>query len=260
MKKVMYTLPFDLRKFVVSGSPNDQSILQPLEIHGCIEPHILHLCKQVVAPHFTCIDIGANIGCISLALSHLVPSGKVYAFEPSSDNFQYLSINMTENGITNMIPLQIGVFDQTGKATFSNVAHGGGWAHMTHEITHGLEETISTVRLDDWVKDNGIPSVDFIKMDIEGAESRALDGMRDTITRFKPDMVMEFNVPACTGLFGEQPEALYAKLRSLYPNIYTIHCDRLEGPSYVLPVTSYEELFGRIHNGILIDVYCTYKG
>ena len=57
-------------------------------------------------------------------------------------------------------------------------------------VSQGGDLTVRATTIDDTVRDLGLQSVDFIKMDIEGAERRALRGGRDTLARFQPRMVV----------------------------------------------------------------------
>jgi FkbM family methyltransferase len=120
------------------------------------------------------------------------PTGCVWAFEPSPGNFQMLQYNLAQNGCTNVIAEQVAVSAKTEKVMLfhSNIHHGD---HRIYDP--GMDRydvlSIQAVALDDYFVAKR--SIDFIKMDIQGAEGLALAGMRKLI-QGSPDLVilMEF--------------------------------------------------------------------
>jgi hypothetical protein len=68
------------------------------------------------------------------------------------------------------------------------------------------------IRLDDYVADRKLERVDFIKMDVEGAEFFALQGAKEVLSRWRPTMLVEVNRQTCRGL-GYEPEKLWEFLR-----------------------------------------------
>lgn len=189
MKQVHFHLPFDQKSFVLYGSDSDQSVLYYMELeNGYYEAYVLKLLQRVVKPDFICLDIGANLGTISLAMSHLAPKGRVYAFEPSSVNYPYLVRTITDNGIRNIEPLQLGVYDRNVTLYFHEVSAGGGWSHIESRQTSPADPSniITCVTLDDWVQTKGLERIDLLKVDVEGSESEVLQGARQTIQRFNP--------------------------------------------------------------------------
>lgn len=256
MKKLDFHLPFDNKSFVLYGSESDQSVLYYLELeNGYYEAYVLKLLQRVVAPDFICLDIGANLGTISLALSYLAKKGKVYAFEPSTVNYNFLMRNIGENGIKNIEAIKLGVFDRNGAIQFHEVASGGGWSFIDANQVHSTDPAnqIICVRLDDWVQKNPLNRLDLIKVDVEGSELEVLHGAQETLQRFDPDLVIEFNLDSMMNNFGKDPHDLYALLQQLYRNIYLIRRD-----DQVVKVADYETLLEMIKpfHG---DLYCTNK-
>ena len=82
----------------------------------------------------------------------------------------------------------------------------------TARICSGSSVAMTT--LDFFVKDNGIPRVDFIKVDIEGYELRFLGGASETLRQFHPFLQIEINPDALAG-FGTTEEDLESRLRAL---------------------------------------------
>jgi FkbM family methyltransferase len=146
--------------------------------------------EQLVHPGMTVVDIGANIGYYALLLAQSVgPVGHVYAFEPDPPNLQLLRKNVAANGFQNIVtvvPLACGT--QSGVTSFSNSSFYG----QKNQKVAVIE--VKVVSLDDYFSFLGWPQVDLIKMDIEGAEKTALDGMQQLSQRNPQlNIILEFN-------------------------------------------------------------------
>ncbi|GED71101.1 hypothetical protein BRE01_48030 [Brevibacillus reuszeri] len=253
-KTVQFRLPFDQKSFLIHGSHSDQSVLHYVEMaDGLYEDYVIKLLKKVVQPDYVCLDIGANLGTISLALSYLASAGKVYAFEPSSVNYSFLTKTLEENHIQNVESVPLGVFDRNGTIEFCEVDRGGGWSFIASEATSAATNTITCTRLDDWVADNQLSRIDLIKIDVEGSEVQALAGAIQTLQHFDPDLVIEFNPDNLRGYFAKDPNELFVRIFSLYHHVYLIKRD----DSFV-KISTYQELLELIKpfHG---DLFCTNK-
>jgi len=132
------------------------------------------------------IDAGACFGDTALWFSKYIGNGRVYAFEPMEDNFKILKENIKVNSLEKVIiPVQKGVGETESKLKISGYA---GSASVAFGGTNG--KTIDITSIDKFVSDNKIEHVDFIKMDIEGAELSALKGAAETIKKFKPKLAI----------------------------------------------------------------------
>lgn len=144
------------------------------------EAAFMKILRQELKEGMTAIDIGANIGYATLIMAELVgPSGKVYAFDPNPDSFRVLVKNIQTNGYTDFVfPYQMGISNTNGVSKFyvSDKWNLSGMS-VTKHSKHAIEIPVTT--LDDFMKDKGYP--DFIKMDIEGHEVEALEGMYYTL-------------------------------------------------------------------------------
>ena len=130
-------------------------------------------------------DIGAYVGDTALWFSKAVGShGKVYAFEPEPRNFAKLKANLERNKVTNVIPLQLAVSETEGQM---QVASGAGSSVITQT---GTGTSVKVTTIDKFVEANKLPRVDFIKMDVEGYESKVLEGAHETIKTFKPSLAL----------------------------------------------------------------------
>lgn len=149
--------------------------------------------RQIVHPGDHVIDLGANIGFYTLTLARLVgPEGRVYAFEPSPENFALLSRNVQCNGFQAVTLVQKAVSNKNGKAQLFLCDTNAG----DHRIFEAREDrqavAIETVTLDDFFRDSS-EDLHLIKMDIQGAEGMALEGMQGLLSRSRRlSIMMEF--------------------------------------------------------------------
>lgn len=132
------------------------------------------------------IDAGANEGILTLIYSQKVSSsGKVFAFEPDKINIQTFKENLSlNNNTTNISLVEKGLWDKSGSIEFYEAGTVGSSVFYRNE--NSVKKNISSISIDDFVDSENINKLDFIKMDIEGAEIEVLKGARITIKSFKP--------------------------------------------------------------------------
>lgn len=154
-----------------------------LSIFGFYEPATTAVFEKEIHPGQVVLDIGANIGYFTLLAARQVgPQGHVFAFEPDEANFALLQQNLQLNGYTNVTTIRKAVSDSTGTATFY-VQNQNRLGQSLLDLGEGrLPITVETVRLDDYLAAHHPGPIHFIKMDIEGAEPLALQGMHATLT------------------------------------------------------------------------------
>jgi FkbM family methyltransferase len=139
---------------------------------GTYEPHVQRLFCEHVHPGDVVFDIGANVGFFTLLASKLVgATGHVYSFEPLPRNLFYLEQHIRLNDATNVTVRSIAIASTTGTARF-----GDGENASQARLSNAGEIQVQTASLDDLIASALVRRPDFIKMDIEGAESDALRG------------------------------------------------------------------------------------
>jgi FkbM family methyltransferase len=129
-------------------------------------------------PGDTIVDIGAGRGEDVLAFSQAVgPAGKVLAVEAHPLSFRLLKAFCEVNGLRNVIPVHAAVMDAPGSVTISDAEV---WEANT--VSHSATGTpVEAATIDDLCVKYAISKVDFLKMNIEGAEKFALPGMQATL-------------------------------------------------------------------------------
>lgn len=130
------------------------------------------------------VDVGAFYGVFTVYASKLVgEGGKVIVFEPDEANYNLLKKNVKLNGLKNVILFNKGLWDKNSFLKFKNKGPESCLAEFDRE--ENVTEKIEVARLDDIFKKLGIDRLNFIKMDIEGSEIKALDGMKKIMKKNK---------------------------------------------------------------------------
>lgn len=135
------------------------------------------------------IDAGGGWGDTALYFAHEVgPEGKVYTFEFTPENLEVFDRNIKLNSelADRITVLPRALWERSGEeCTYS--PHG-----PATSLNNGKEGSmrVTTLSIDDFVKEEKLPKVDLIKMDIEGAELDALRGAEETIRTFKPRLAI----------------------------------------------------------------------
>lgn len=130
------------------------------------------------------IDGGANVGDYSSIVIKLIPGCKIYAFEPVEATFQKLTENMKEN--SSVKPIMKGLFKLNCSLEinlFKADEHSSLYDIQGLPEKSDKKQTIELVRGDDFMAENKIDFIDFLKLDIEGAEYDALLGFENCIKK-----------------------------------------------------------------------------
>jgi FkbM family methyltransferase len=144
-----------------------------------------------IGPDDTVIDIGAHIGVFAVFAAHHTKRGKVVAVEPFEENFRLLSSNLELNGATNAIAINKAVSDRRGrKDLFLANANTGGHSLIKDFGRSSGDEcrscAVETLSFADLLDETKIQSVEFLKVDCEGAEYEILYACsKDTLAKVK---------------------------------------------------------------------------
>jgi len=147
------------------------------------------------------IDCGANTGVASLLFAKRAgKSGKVIAIEPEDNNYKALqkTAKLNEGKVAPIIPLKVAVYKENCQLELflSDATPGSHTISPYREERKSMgklredKEIVKAVKIDTLVEELGLERVDFIKMDIEGAEVDALLGAEETISQFKPKLAI----------------------------------------------------------------------
>jgi len=176
-----------------------------LSINQVYEPFMTEVVRKMIKPNNYVIDIGANIGYYTLLFSKLVgEGGKVYAFEPASIPYSILLKNIEINNLKNIVVEKMAVSDKKGTATLylaDNLGHSKiGKPDYNQKVKNNVE--VNSISLDEYFYTYK-GKIDFIKIDVEGAEYLVWKGMVNLIqqnrnikiiTEFTPNFLEEMGV------------------------------------------------------------------
>jgi FkbM family methyltransferase len=144
----------------------------------------------------TFFDIGANAGFFTLVAARLVgASGRCVAFEPSPENCASIREQIEANSLHHCSLVSEAIADFDGMATFSFAAPGSPMGHLGDKRSGEQQRAVKVTTLDRACARFGQP--DFIKMDIEGGEAKALQAATDTLRGIRPGWLIELHGPEC---------------------------------------------------------------
>lgn len=173
----------------------DDWIQQNLFFLNEYEPRELYFVKNTIKEGDVFVDIGANIGLYTLYASKLVgEKGKVIAFEPFADNFNHLRQNVSLNYHKNIVLENLAISQKKEKIPIAyhvKEANKGMVSSYLNEFSY--KAFVDSISLDLYFHENPITRLDFIKIDIEGGEYPALLGMRETLNKYGPTILIEIN-------------------------------------------------------------------
>jgi FkbM family methyltransferase len=193
-----------------------ESVLAPaLLLLGMWEPAVTEWFQSVLSAGRTFVDIGANIGYYSLLASRLTgTSGRVIAIEAHPRMVELLRRNMVVNGFGGVSIRHAAAWSEAGTVKFnlrSHFAANSSVGALAPDQLHELGDTeqiveVEAIAVDDLL--DSVRTVDFLKVDVEGAEVRAFSGLSRTLHR-SPDVTVMFEwSPGQLRMVGDDPEAL----------------------------------------------------
>ncbi|MFU8773524.1 MAG: FkbM family methyltransferase [Anaerolineales bacterium] len=199
---------------------------------GNYEPSLVSSIIDMVKPGMIAYDLGANIGYVTLLLAQTVgPEGHVFAFEPLASNIERLQQNITMNGMEKRISVHFAaVAAYNGKANFligPSIGTGKLEGSVGRKENRYTESTsVQAIALDDFIYRDGNPKPDIIKMDIEGGEVLAIQGMERIFHNARPLVFLELHgFEAAEVVWTKLMEADYQffQMRSGYPKINSLN-------------------------------------
>lgn len=163
------------------------------------EPEVCKIIYQIVKPGLVCVDIGANIGIITRILAKQVgPHGRVIAFEAFHQNAKFLhKINRLCGYALRIQVENIAISDGAQSEVWlfpGRESSHAEWNIVGHDVEWENKEAlfrVSATSLDNYFPPGSV--LNFIKIDIEGAEALALRGMRRILRELRPVVLVEFH-------------------------------------------------------------------
>ena len=164
--------------------------------HGIYDGETIDLIQKVVtlSQAQVMLDVGANIGNHSLAFSTFAE--KVFSFEPGEKAFNLLSRNININQLNNVTVFNFGLSNHDQQTTLytENSGNLGESSLYKHNLVDKefIENTVTLKRGDAFAHEHELSQLDFIKVDVEGHEREVIEGLSDTIKKFRPIVQLEW--------------------------------------------------------------------
>jgi len=161
------------------------------------------------------LDIGANVGVVSIFLAKQLPNVTIYAYEPASLNFNRLLTNLNVNNITNVVPINKAVTaDGRDLSIHYNTDNLGGASAFMGQPPWQYEEPVQSVTLESIFEEHGIDRVALLKLDVEGAEHEIIAGCNGLLDRVD-FLAMEAHFSPKLRRAGHNEARLMTRLRPL---------------------------------------------
>lgn len=195
-----------------------------LAAFGTYDPTATQLLTEQIHGGDVALDIGAHIGYYTLLLARLVgPEGHVYAFEPDPENFKLLERNVATNHRANVSLVQKAVGDRTANAALFLSSQNLG----DHRLYDPGDEArirvqIECVDLNNFFRDYE-REINFVKIDIQGAEWAAIQGMSGLLERFPGVRLLLEYWPWGLRAYGANPETLLRQLEVYGFDFYDVN-------------------------------------
>ncbi len=240
----MKTWVHDFGKFKMVLDESDKDLSRQVKFTGAYNDEKLEtaVIRENLKPGYTMVDIGANLGFYSMLAASLVGNaGRVFSFEPFAHNVDLIRASARENGFDNVKVINCAVSDKIGSAKlYLSPYYSSEHSLFDYHYSTGSDSTentvdVKTVTIDQYLESEvGDLRVDFIKMDIEGSEGKAISGMEKTITENKNVSLLTEFWPNAIANSGVEPKEYLERLTGFGFELF--HIDGVEQRVY--PVTA----------------------
>jgi FkbM family methyltransferase len=185
----------------------DRLVFLGLHRAGLMGKEELRLLEKLIEPGMQILDVGANLGLYTLLLARLTgEAGHVFAFEPEPNLFSVLCENCAANNAVNVTPFQCAAGEANGRATFQRATFNSGDNRLGGSKPGAQSIEVEVARLDEVLS---VQTVQFIKLDVQGHELAALNGMQRMLES-SPDVRVLFEFwPAGLRAANTSPELLF---------------------------------------------------
>jgi FkbM family methyltransferase len=163
---------------------------------GVYEQHVRQCFDVLLQPGDGYVDVGAHIGYHAVAAAHRVgASGRATAFEADPAIYNRLTRNLAQFPWAQAV--HAAVWHSSGVLTLERSSNKdeSGWGTLTsvRDLGKGEHVDVRATSIDDWFRDAGISRWNAMKLDAEGSEPAVLRGAQNSIDRFRPFLILEFN-------------------------------------------------------------------
>ncbi len=207
-----------------------------------------------------CLHVGASDGRHSYVMTKVAPKATIYAFEPSAFAFEVLRTCLAWHRIKGQVTaVHAAVADKPGELLLvtprkTSGRMGRAYAYVAETAPNGqarpdlddqgmeLQPT-PVITLDGFCRERGVSQVDFIRMDIEGAEQKALEGALEVLDRDRPHVLLEIHPVMLLARFGGSGEAVLEIFRTRGYRMFAVAGDRLEERTTLVEGVPWKDYF-----------------
>jgi FkbM family methyltransferase len=161
--------------------------------HGLGSRFIVDLIVEHAKPGSIVVDVGANIGSVSIPVAAVMPECEVYAFEPNPSAMRKFRRNLALNHVANLHAFEIGIADSSGTLNFHSQENDLGVSSFLPPDRETANVNQIEVRVDtlDNLSRQWVEPVSVIKVDVEGFEVQVLRGAATLISEQRPIIIFE---------------------------------------------------------------------
>lgn len=201
--------------FELYVKPDDWTVGSSIEAHRAYEPAVTAAMEAALEPGMVVADVGASIGYYTVLAGRAVgPRGHVHAFEPGPQNLSVLLLNVASNDLGHATVHPVALSDGAGVLVYDRLGGNGIVGDFDGDVAAlDVHELVQAATLDDVL--GGADRLDVMKVDVEGAEYRALRGGEQVLARHRPLLFVEFSPPGLRNVSGVDGRALLDFLTSL---------------------------------------------
>jgi FkbM family methyltransferase len=180
----------------------DDAAVGHLVVRDAYESGVTAIFRERLRRGMHVLDVGANVGYFTMLSASLVgPSGSVTAIEPNPDCVKLLEASRRDNAFDNVTIIQVAAGREAGLLVLNPSYSNAMTSRLPDDVSALVNAmTVPSFRLDDLIPSD--KSIDFLKIDVEGAEFNALLGASELIARCHPTIVSEFNPLMMPGISG----------------------------------------------------------
>ena len=170
-----------------------------ISLHGITELNQLRVLEERILKiknfkDSSCLDIGAAIGNHSVFFSKYFKY--TFSFEPNEDTYSLLKFNVKKNSINKVVTFNFGASNKDEEKNLLSIQKTNLGGDRVVNDTKNIENIrkVSLKKLDKIIDQQSINKIELIKLDIEGYELNALEGLEQTINKFSPIIIFECHI------------------------------------------------------------------
>ena len=204
--------------------PANDFVARSLNFFGQLDPKISWVVNRTLSKGDTAIDVGANLGSVTLHMASRVgDGGRVIAFEPQPKLCEYLRATLNKNELPQVELMQMGLGAEKDTLQLTVPHDNAGAATLTASIKNAKERfDVPVDRMDTVAQTLGLGPIALVKIDVEGFESKVLQGAETLLSKapqpvvlFEEHSAVKGKIPASFKLLLDLGYSLYGLPRSL---------------------------------------------